>query len=175
MQPDLKVKRQLNSPVLNREQGGSAVTKLICGLSLWMVMAGCAMMPTGPSVLVLPTQGKTFDQFSLEDARCRQWASQQLGLSPQERANMSMAGSTALGTALGAGLGAAIGAATGHPGTGAAIGAGGGLLVGSSSGGGAGEGSARQAQRQYDIYYQQCMYAFGNQLPGVIQAPPATP
>jgi hypothetical protein len=125
--------------------------------------------------MVLPAPGKTFDQFNMEDLRCRQWAAQQIGATPQEKANRSMAKSSAVGTALGAGMGAAIGAATGHPGTGAAIGAGGGLLMGSASGGSASESSGQMAQRQYDIAYQQCMYTYGNQIPGVISAPARPP
>jgi hypothetical protein len=54
----------------------------------------------------------------------------------------------------------------GDPGIGAAIGAGSGLLTGTASGAEAGRVYGWQAQRQYDIAYQQCMYAKGNQLPG---------
>ena len=71
-----------------------------------------------------------------------------------------------MGTLLGAGLGAAIGAATGNPGVGAAIGAGSGLMLGTAGGANAGQLSGREAQQRYDIAYQQCMYAKGNQLPG---------
>jgi hypothetical protein len=39
-----------------------------------IVLAGCASTPTGPSVMVLPGSGKTFDQFRADDARCRQLA-----------------------------------------------------------------------------------------------------
>lgn len=136
-----------------------------------LILAGCASVPTGPSVMVLPAPGKTFDQFNLEDVRCRQWAAQQVGSTPQESANRAMAKSSAVGTAVGAGAGAVLGAVTGHAGTGAAIGAGGGLLMGSAAGSGASESTGAVAQRQYDIAYQQCMYAYGNQIPGVIQAP----
>ncbi|MBJ6725985.1 YMGG-like glycine zipper-containing protein [Geomesophilobacter sediminis] len=135
-----------------------------------VLLAGCASRPTGPSVMVLPAPGKSFDQFNLEDARCRQWAAQQVGISPQEKANRAMARSSAVGTAVGAGVGAVLGAVTGHPGTGAALGAGGGLLVGSASGSEAAESSGNQAQRQFDIAYQQCMYSYGNQIPGVLPA-----
>ena len=46
-----------------------------------LVVGGCATMPTGPSVNILPTPGKPFDIFRAEDATCRQWAQQQLGVS----------------------------------------------------------------------------------------------
>jgi len=81
-----------------------------------------------------------------------------------------------------AGLGAAIGAASGNPGTGAAIGAGTGLLGGTAVGAGSGQAYGWEAQRRYDIAYQQCMYAKGNQIPGGEQrsrrtypAPPPPP
>ena len=134
-----------------------------------LVLGGCATMPTGPSVMVLPPQGKPFEVFQAEDAVCRQWAAQQIGLSPQETVNQNTAAGAVLGTAIGAGLGAAIGAASGNVGTGAAIGAGSGLLIGSASGANAGYYAGWQAQRRYDIAYQQCMYAKGNLIPGVTQ------
>jgi len=137
-------------------------------LALTQLVAGaCATVPTGPSVMVLPPPGKPFDQFQAEDATCRQWARQQIGLSPQETINQNAATGAVIGTAIGAGLGAAIGAASGRAGAGAAIGAGSGLLVGTASGANAGQVYGREAQRRYDIAYQQCMYANGNIIPGM--------
>src|SRR5208283_2584645 len=75
---------------------------------MFVVLNGCATVPTGPRVMVLPGPGKPFDQFQVEDATCRQWARLQIGQSPQEW----------------------------------------------------------EAQRRYDIAYQQCMYANGNVIPG---------
>ncbi len=132
-----------------------------------LVVGACATVPTGPSVMVLPPLGKPFDQFQAEDATCRQWARQQIGLSPQETINQNAATGAVIGTAIGAGLGAAIGAASGRAGAGAAIGAGSGLLVGTTSGANAGQVYGREAQRRYDIAYQQCMYANGNIIPGM--------
>ena len=141
---------------------------LILLLSLALMAVGaCATIPTGPSVMVLPPAGKPFDQFRSEDAICRQWASQQIGQTSQEVANQNTVQGAAVGTALGAGLGAAIGAASGHAGAGAAIGAGTGLLFGTTSGANAGQAYGREAQRRYDIAYQQCMYANGNLIPGM--------
>lgn len=140
---------------------------LVAGM---LMLGGCSTMPKGPSVMVLPGPDKSFQQFNADDVTCRQWAAGRVGTSPQESATRSTAKSAGVGTALGAGLGAAIGAASGHAGSGAAIGAGSGLLLGTASGAGAGESSGQQAQRQYDIAYQQCMYANGNQIPGVIPA-----
>ncbi len=132
------------------------------------VLGGCATIPKGPSVMALPGEGKSFEQFQADDAICRQWAAQQIGLSPQETANQNTATGAVAGTVIGAGLGAAIGAASGSPGVGAAIGAGSGLLLGTASGASAGQYYGGQAQRRYDIAYTQCMYAKGNSIPGVV-------
>src|SRR2546426_5272530 len=110
----------------------------VLALAFTFSLGACATVPLGPSVMVLPGTGKSFDQFQADDAVCRQWASLQTGTTPQGAAGSSTAKSAALGTLLGAGLGAAIGAATGHPGVGAAVGAGGGLLAGAAGGGRAG-------------------------------------
>lgn len=134
-------------------------------------LTGCATLPTGPSITVLPGEGKSLDQFQQEDADCRQWASQQVGTSAQEVANQNTASGAAVGTILGAGLGAAIGAATGNAGTGAAIGAGSGLLLGTTQGASAGQVAGEEVQRRYDNAYAQCMYANGNQAPEVSQPP----
>jgi outer membrane lipoprotein SlyB len=117
--------------------------------------------------MALPGDGKSFEQFQADDAVCRQWAGRQTGLPPQEVANQNAATGVVAGTAIGAALGAAIGAASGNAGVGAAIGAASGLLVGTSAGAEAGRASGWGAQRRYDIAYQQCMYAKGNQIPGV--------
>lgn len=114
--------------------------------------------------MVLPGPGKSFEQFQREDADCKWWASQQSGLPAQEAVNQNTVSGAVVGTLLGAGLGAAIGAAGGNPGRGAAIGAASGLLGGTISGASAGQAYAWEAQRRYDIAYQQCMYARGNQV-----------
>ncbi len=147
-----------------------------------LVLSGCATLPTGPSVMVLPAPGKPFDVFRSEDATCRMYASQQIGMSPQETVNRNTVTDAALGTVLGAGLGAAIGAISGNAGTGAAVGAGSGLLAGTLAGSSSGQVYGWEAQHRYDISYQQCMYAQGNQIPGMVErrsrtyaAPPPPP
>lgn len=134
-----------------------------------LAVSGCVYMPTGPSVMVLPGSGKTFEQFQVDDAVCRQWAGGQAGQPPQQTVNQNVAASSVTGTLIGAGLGAAVGAAFGDPGIGAGIGAASGLLVGTSEGANAGQAYGLDAQRRYDIAYQQCMYAKENQIPGVAQ------
>lgn len=134
-----------------------------------LVLSGCATMPNGPSVRVLPGPGKSFEEFQADDAVCRRWSEQSIGMSPQQTVNQSAASGAAIGTIIGAGAGALIGAATGHPAAGAAIGAGSGLLVGTASGADAGNISGYEAQRRYDNTYIQCMYAKGNQVPGTVR------
>src|SRR3989454_12508063 len=128
---------------------GAEMRAGVLALVLTFSLGACATVPLGPSVIVLPGTGKTFDQFQADDAVCRQWASVQTGTTPQQAAGSSTAKGAALGTLLGAGLGAAIGAATGHPGVGAAVGAGGGLLAG-AAGGGRGGGGANHPGQQPD-------------------------
>jgi hypothetical protein len=136
-------------------------------LMVLLVLGGCATMPSGPSVRVLPAPGKPFEQFMSEDSICRQWAAAQLGESPEHGARRSAATGATVGTLIGAGAGAAIGAAAGSPGAGAAIGGGSGLLFGTAAGAGSGDVYGSEAQRRYDNTYVQCMYAKGNQVPGV--------
>jgi len=143
---------------------------------LLLLLCGCATLPEGPSVNVLPAQGKPFDTFRAEDATCRQWAERQMGKPTQEAYDRNVATGAVAGTAVGAGLGAAVGSASGHAGVGALIGAAGGLLVGTAAGSGSGQVYGQEAQRRYDNAYVQCMYSYGNQVPGyrarVVAAPP---
>jgi hypothetical protein len=140
-----------------------------------LALSGCATVPTGPSVMVLPAQGKPFEAFQADDSVCRQWAAQQAGAGPSETTNQTLANGAALGTIMGAGLGAAIGAASGATGTGAAIGAASGLIGGTAIASGPAYGAGWEVQRRYDIAYQQCMYAKGNQIPSVVRTARRTP
>ena len=137
----------------------------------WLILAplftACATVPVGPSVMVLPGSAKTWEQFQFDDAACRRWAQQQTGTTPADASVGSGIAGAAVGTVAGAAAGAALGAVGGNPGLGAAAGAGGGLLLGTAVGASGGQASGSQVQRRYDIGYQQCMYAKGNQIPGV--------
>jgi hypothetical protein len=137
-----------------------------------LLLGACAVeAPTGPSVPVMPGEGKTLSQFQQDDATCRQFATQQTGgASPAAAANQSAIGSAAIGTGLGAATGALIGAAAGDPAAGAAIGAGAGLLTGSAVGAGNAANAAGNVQERYDIAYQQCMTTTGNK-PEMAAAP----
>ena len=137
-----------------------------------VVLSGCATMPIGPTVSVMPSPGKPYEVFMADEGVCRDWAQHQIGgTSPSQTANENLAAGAVVGTMVGAGLGALIGAATGNAGAGAAIGAGAGLLGGTSIGATEGAVSGYQLQRRYDIAYQQCMYSKGNQIPGVVRRP----
>lgn len=138
--------------------------KLIMMSAIVLTVTGCATMPTGPSIMVLPAQGKPFTQFQVEDTNCRKWAEQSIGISPQEAQTQNTVGGAAIGTLAGAGVGALLGSASGHAGAGAAIGAGTGLLMGTAIGASSGQISGAEAQRRYDIAYAQCMTSNGNQV-----------
>jgi hypothetical protein len=126
-----------------------------------LLVSGCTTMPTGPSSLVLPGAGKTFEAFRADDYVCRQYAQEQVGgVTANQSATNSGVESAAVGTAVGAAAGALLG---GHRGVG--TGAGVGLLMGSAAGAGAAESSGYELQRRYDFSYQQCMYLKGNRIP----------
>lgn len=126
-----------------------------------LAVTGCAGMPNGPGVMVLPGTGLSFEQFRNDDAICQQYAFSQVGGTTANQAAVnSGVTSAAVGTALGAAAGAAIGG-----GKGAAIGAGGGLVAGSVAGTGAASSSMYAGQQRYDAAYIQCMYAKGHQVP----------
>ena len=130
-----------------------------------LLVAGCAVRPpTGPTVLAVPPEGKALSQFQQEEANCRNYASNQIGISPAEGANRSAAGSAVAGTGLGAAAGALLGAAGGSAGTGAAIGAGTGLLAGSAIGANNAQTSSHGLQARYDMAYTQCLASTGNKV-----------
>jgi hypothetical protein len=134
-------------------------------LAAILFLPGCVRLPTGPSVMVLPGNGKDFGQFQVDDAVCRRWASQQVGTTANQAASEATVSGAAVGTVLGAAGGAAIGAASGNAATGAAVGSGVGLLGGTAAGAGNATRAQGSVQRRYDIAYMQCMYAKGNQIP----------
>ncbi len=127
-----------------------------------LLLGACTVMPTGPSVMVLPGTGQPFDRFRGDDVECRQYANYQIGgKTAGDAAKESAVSSAAVGTAVGALAGAAIGGNS----KGAAIGAGAGLLLGSATGTDASRASTLGTQRQYDNAYIQCMYAKGHRVP----------
>jgi len=125
-----------------------------------VVLAGCAPMPVGPTVAVMPGPNKPFEVFVQDDQLCRGWAGQSIGIPGQNAAAQQFVGSTVAGAVVGALAGAAVGG-HGSAGTGAAVG----TLVGGSVGANQSAATGWQSQRGYDIAYQQCMYSRGNLLP----------
>lgn len=145
----------------------------LLAIAALVLTAGCVRIPTGPSVMVLPGQGKNFDQFQIDDAVCHRWALRQCGAATAEVSSDPAVTGAAVGTVLGAATGAAVGAAAGDPAMGAAAGAGIGMLGGTAVGSEHAAASQWSMQRQYDNAYMQCMYAKGNQIPvpGGMQRP----
>ncbi len=129
---------------------------ILCGTAL--SLASCASTPMGPTVNVLPPQGKPFDQFQFEQNSCKDYAYDQV------RGQAETANNTGIlegvgGTVLGAGLGAAIGG-----GRGAAIGAASGAVAGTAVGASTSGNKQGGIQVQYNNAYEQCMAAKGNQI-----------
>lgn len=137
--------------------------KILACSALAVVLSGCATAPTGPRVAVMPAPGKPFEQFVVEDQTCRNFAEQSVGQSRDDAAAKNFVGAAIVGTAIGAAAGA-MSSGHGHDGTGG--GAAAGLITGSMVGAGESANASRDAQRRYDIAYEQCMYAKGNQIPG---------
>lgn len=127
-----------------------------------LALGACAVVPTGPSVMVLPGTGQSIERFRQDDAYCRDFSLYQIGGKTAGQASgESLATSAAVGTAVGAVAGAAIGGGS----EGAAVGAGAGLLVGTAVGTGSARSSRIGTQRQYDDAFIQCMYAKGHRVP----------
>jgi hypothetical protein len=134
------------------------------------ILAGCASPPPGPHVAVMPAPGKPFEVFAAEEQYCRSYAQQSIGgANAADAGNERAIGAAAVGTVIGAAAGSAMSGRHNQTGTGAGMG----LIFGSAVGAGQGAAATQDLQRRYDIAYQQCMYAKGNQVPGTTyrQAP----
>jgi hypothetical protein len=137
----------------------------LLAMSAAVLLAGCAEEPYGPTIPVMPAQGKSQAEFAQDDAACQQFAHQQIA-GQVDRANNDQAASTIIGTAIGAGLGAAVGNTRG-----AIVGGAAGAAIGASSGPGPYEGGYG-IQHRYNIAYAQCMSSHGNQVPPRRHGPP---
>jgi hypothetical protein len=68
-----------------------------------ILVVGCAVRPpTGPTVLAVPPEGKALSQFQQEEANCRNYAFNQIGITPTQAGDQSLAGSAVAGSAAGA-------------------------------------------------------------------------
>jgi len=135
------------------------ILKMAAGTAV-IGLSGCVVMPSGPSTAALPGSRKSFEEFQVDDARCRQYAAAQVGPSATDNANNSAVASAVVGTLVGAAAGAAIGGNSAAAG----VGAGFGLLTGAAVGTGAAQSSYYATQQRYDATYTQCMYAAGNKV-----------
>ena len=125
-----------------------------------LLLAGCAPIPVAPTVAVMPGPNKPFEVFMQDEQLCRSWASHSIGQPGYDAAAQQFAGSTVAGAVIGGLAGAAVGG-HGSAGAGAAIG----TLIGGTAGANQSAVTGWNAQRSYDIAYQQCMYSKGNVLP----------
>jgi hypothetical protein len=123
-----------------------------------ILLSGCVTPPMGPTALVMPGQGKPFEDFAGDQSTCKQFAGGEVS-GGATLANLTQFGTTAMTTVIGAGLGGAVRGTRGME-YGGGAGAIAGLAV-SSRGVAAGQGSL---QSRYDLAYIQCMYARGNQI-----------
>ena len=121
------------------------------------VIAGCATPPpSGPSVMVLPGSGKSFDQFRFDDNDCRQFASSQIGGTTAAQAQTDSAVKSAVvGTAIGAAAGGLMGGNSGA-GVGAGIGLAGGALAGTGASQQSGYWYYCETSRGYYPYVRDC-------------------
>jgi hypothetical protein len=136
-------------------------------LAILVSLGACVMPPVAPTIPVAPGPNRTFEAFASEQSFCQQYATAQTA--PQAYAATNQAVGTALlTTALGAGLGAAVGGSGwhGNAGRGAGIGAAGGAVAGTALGASQAGFAQMSLQQQFDVMYGQCMYSYGNQVPG---------
>jgi hypothetical protein len=137
----------------------------VVSLTAAALLAGCAVAPSAPSVMVLPGTQKSAAQFDADNAACQQRA--QAYVAPQaEAANTQAVGAAVVGTALGAAVGALLGSGSYYPNQAAAWGAGTGLMMGSAVGASGSQASAYGLQQRYDTAFVQCMLQLGHQVPG---------
>jgi len=148
-----------------------------------LALGACTVAPpSGPTVVAMPGQGKTFQQFQQDDDYCRNYAQSKIADAAQVAANAQNNSTTTAvaGTLIGAAAGAALGSLGGNVGAGAAVGAGAGLLGGAAVGGNNTQAAADSLQGRYDVAYAQCMVGNGEtiqqpQAPVVYAAPPPPP
>lgn len=141
--------------------------KAVAAATIIIGLAGCTVAPpSGPTVVAMPGQGKSFAAFQHDDRLCRGYASEHVNPAEAQAAGQNANTTAVAGTLLGAATGALLGAAGGNAGMGAAAGGGAGLLLGSSMAGNQAQGAANSMQARYNVAYAQCMVAHGNRMEG---------
>jgi len=158
--------------------------KNILGLAMLPMLAlgACTVAPpSGPTVVAMPSPGKSWPQFQEDDYNCRGYAQSHISDAGQVAANAqkNSANTAVAGTLIGAAVGAGLGSLAGNVGTGAAVGAGAGLLGGASVAGNNTQAAADSLQGRYDVAYAQCMVGNGESIqqpyapaPGYYAPPP---
>jgi len=73
------------------ERSGAAVMHrsmrvVSAAIATGLVLSACMTAPTGPSIFALPGRDKTLEQFTAEDGRCRQYATERVGAVAQDSA-----------------------------------------------------------------------------------------
>jgi hypothetical protein len=120
-------------------------------------------------VRVMPGPNKPFEVFAQEQTDCQHYANDQVAGGAQAANNQAFR-AAAVGAVLGLGVGAATGSSRAP-----AVGAASGGAVGAAVGADQSSYAGYSLQRRYDIAYSQCMYAKGNQFPGMTAAAPLPP
>ena len=158
--------------------------KDIMGLAMLPMLAlgACTVAPpSGPTVVAMPSPGKSWPQFQEDDYNCRGYAQSSISDAGQVAANAqkNSTNTAVAGTLIGAAVGAGLGSLAGNVGAGAAVGAGAGLLGGASVAGNNTQAAANSLQGRYDVAYAQCMVGHGESIqqpyapaPGYYAAPP---
>jgi hypothetical protein len=70
-----------------------------------IVLSACVSAPTGPTITIMPREGKSFDEFKKDDDECRAFAAKSV-----QDGNAAALKEGAISTATGAAIGAAAGA-----------------------------------------------------------------
>ena len=145
------------------------------GAAAWVLLylAGCATAAPAPSVNMVHAPGKPPDLFAAEDEACREEAQASVD---EEDSTRTVVGSAVVGTVLGAALGSVFSGPR-HRQDHAQSGAVAGLVLGTAAGLSRSAAANQAERRQYEVVYERCMLAKGNQFPGTLyrQAPPPPP
>ncbi|MCB5944526.1 glycine zipper family protein [Acidocella sp. KAb 2-4] len=156
--------------------------KHVLGLAMLplLTLGACTVAPpSGPTVVAMPGQGKSWPQFQQDDYDCRAYAQSQVGNAGRVAADAqnNSANTAVVGTLIGAAAGAALGSLSGNVGAGAAVGAGAGLLGGAAVASNNTQATADSLQGRYDVAYAQCMVGHGETIqqgPGAMGYAPAS-
>ncbi len=129
------------------------------------LLAGCAVAPSAPNVMVLPGTQKSAGAIRRRQRGLPAARAGLCGAAGRSREHPGR-GCGRVGTALGAAVGALLGSGSYYPNNATAWGAGTGLMMGSAVGSSSSQASAYGLQQRYDTAFVQCMYQLGHQVPG---------